>query len=122
MVILDHYKWLIDLYVLDFFVDNHWAKISQIWKNFIDDLTAEDLAYLLDLEGKIQPRFKKVWPLEILALKSSIKAYSLQREPWSRSEISTKLNIQGLYTYFKYISFDSIGFEKNMPKILGYVL
>ena len=94
--IINKYKWLIDLYVLDFFVDDHWSKISQTWRNFISDVKAEDLAFLIDIEGSIHNyKFDKVWPLEILALKASIKAYSLQRSPWKRSEVAKAIGILG---------------------------
>ena len=36
--IIQRYQWLIDLYVLDFFVDNHWSSISSNWRTFIGNV------------------------------------------------------------------------------------
>ena len=94
LAIIEKYKWLIDLYVLDFFVDNHWSILSQKWKDIIDDLRPEDLAFMIDLENDAETEtvvLDKVWPLEILALKASIKAYSLKRTPWKRSQLAESL-------------------------------
>jgi len=93
LAIIEKYKWLIDLYVLDFFVDDHWSLISEKWKDLIDFLSPEDLAFLIDLESEEYVALDKVWPLEILALKASIKTYSLKRTPWSRKRLISALSI-----------------------------
>ena len=95
LAIIEKYKWLIDLYVLDFFVDDHWSLISEKWKDLIDFLSPEDLAFLIDLESEEYVALDKVWPLEILALKASIKTYSLKRTPWSRKRLISALSITG---------------------------
>ena len=103
VAIIEKYKWLIDIYVLDFFVDNHWALLSDKWKDLIDVLTPKDLAFLIDLENDRNEDAKsenvvtltKVWPLELLALKASIKTYSLKRRPWSRERLASALSIKG---------------------------
>ena len=103
VAIIEKYKWLIDIYVLDFFVDNHWSLISDNWKDLIDVLTPEHLAFLIDLENDPNEDAKsenvvtltKVWPLELLALKASIKTYSLKRRPWSRERLVSALSIKG---------------------------
>ena len=103
VAIIEKYKWLIDIYVLDFFVDNHWSLISDNWKDLIDVLTPEHLAFLIDLETDPNEDAKsenvvtltKVWPLELLALKASIKTYSLKRRPWSRERLVSALSIKG---------------------------
>ena len=103
VAIIEKYKWLIDIYVLDFFVDNHWSILSDNWKDLIDFLTPEHLAFLIDLENDQIEDAKsenvvtltKVWPLELLALKASIKTYSLKRRPWSRERLVSALSIKG---------------------------
>ena len=103
VAIIEKYKWLIDIYVLDFFVDNHWSLLSDNWKDLIDVLTPEHLAFLIDLENDPNEDAKsenvvtltKVWPLELLALKASIKTYSLKRRPWSRERLVSALSIKG---------------------------
>ena len=93
--LISRYQWLIDLYVLDFFVDNHWTTISANWRAFIDQADTQDLAYMLDLEGQLSWPSNKVWPLEILCLKASIKAYSLDRRPLEKHELSDLLDLEG---------------------------
>ena len=99
LAIIEKYKWLIDLYVLDFFVDDHWSLLSDKWKDLIDSLSPEDLAFMIDLEtdNSTSLTLDKVWPLEILALKASIKAYSLKRTPWSRDRLTSALLIKGKF-------------------------
>ena len=31
--LLEKFAWLLDCYVLDFFVDDHWSKIPQSWQD-----------------------------------------------------------------------------------------
>ena len=96
VAIIEKYKWLIDIYVLDFFVDNHWALLSDKWKDLIGVLTPEHLAFLIDLEEDAKSvTLTTVWPLELLALKASIKTYSLKRKPWSRERLVSALSIKG---------------------------
>jgi len=95
VAIIEKYKWLIDIYVLDFFVDNHWSILSDNWKDLIDVLTPEHLAFLIDLENDAKSvTLTTVWPLELLALKASIKTYSLKRKPWSRERLVSALSIK----------------------------
>ena len=102
VAIIEKYKWLIDIYVLDFFVDNHWSLLSDSWKDLIDVLTPEHLAFLIDLENDQSDAksenvvtLTKVWPLELLALKACIKTYSLKRRPWSRERLASALSMKG---------------------------
>ena len=91
--LIQRYRWLIDSYVLDFFVDDHWSKIPNNLKNFIDQATPEDLAYLIEVGDKNNETNSKVWPLEILALKTAIKTFSLKRTPITKSQLNLNLNI-----------------------------
>lgn len=92
--IVEQYKWLIDSYVLDFFVDEHWSKLPSSWKSFLDRATPDDLAFLIDLQNdEIAHSITHVWPLEILALKASIKTYSLKRNPIGRLELCKNLGL-----------------------------
>ena len=96
--VIEKYKWLIDSYVLDFFVEDHWSKIPENWKQFLNTATPEDLAFLIDLNNEdSEPTFNKVWPLEILALKATIKRYALNRTPISRLQLMTDLKVPVLH-------------------------
>lgn len=95
LTLLDKYRSFIEFYVLDFFVDDHWSQISDTWRYFIDQISPKDMAFLLDLDQEDDTfQFANVWPLEILALKASIKAYALQRRPISRNLVAKALGIK----------------------------
>jgi len=77
--LLEHYKWLINSFVLDFFIDSHWKHLPSSWKDVLTNITPYDLANWLD--HKEIPKYKEPWPLSLLALKQTIKHLSLDRRP-----------------------------------------
>jgi len=77
--LLEHYKWLINSFVLDFFIDSHWKHLPSSWKDVLTNITPHDLANWLD--HKEIPKYKEPWPLSLLALKQTIKHLSLDRRP-----------------------------------------
>jgi len=77
--LLEHYEWLINSFVLDFFIDSHWKHLPASWKHTLTSISPEDLADWLDHSETVQ--FKEPWPLSLLALKQTIQHLSLVREP-----------------------------------------
>jgi len=77
--LLEHYEWLINSFVLDFFIDSHWKHLPSSWKDVLTNITPHDLANWLD--HKEIPKYKEPWPLSLLALKQTIKHLSLVRRP-----------------------------------------
>ena len=39
--LLERFEWLLDCYVLDFFVDDHWSKIPRSWQDTLRVRTKE---------------------------------------------------------------------------------
>ena len=78
--LLEHYEWLINSFVLDFFHEGHWQTLPYSWQTFLENISPSQLADWLDsdsdCENETQP-----WPLSLLALKQSIKHLSLDRHP-----------------------------------------
>ncbi|OWR42100.1 hypothetical protein KGM_215699 [Danaus plexippus plexippus] len=72
--VIKSYEWLSDLYVLDFFVDNHWSKLPQCWQNCFNDMDPKDLGNILTGQQS-----KHMLPLSFLALKKSIDVLSIPR-------------------------------------------
>ncbi|XP_021695875.1 protein RRNAD1-like [Aedes aegypti] len=71
------YSWLIDSYVLDFYVDNHWERLPTNWKLCFDGL---DIRKLRDLLNEApQDKESHVWPLSVLALRVLFRKYCLTR-------------------------------------------
>jgi len=77
--LLEHYEWLINSFVLDFFIDSHWNHLPSSWKDILTNITPHDLANWLD--HKETPKYNEPWPLSLLALKQTIKHLSLDRAP-----------------------------------------
>jgi len=77
--LLEHYEWLINSFVLDFFIDSHWKHLPSSYKDVLTNITPNELADWLD--HKTEPKYKEPWPLSLLALKQAIKHLSLIRDP-----------------------------------------
>ncbi|XP_053611279.1 methyltransferase-like protein 25B isoform X3 [Plodia interpunctella] len=69
------YEWLLDLYVLDFFVDDHWSKLPKSWQKVFENMDASSLGAIIS--GK---HTNHMLPLSFLALVRAIEAYSLSRK------------------------------------------
>ena len=48
--LLDHYEWLINSFVLDFFLDAHWGHLPASWQPTLTSITPDQLAAWLDPE------------------------------------------------------------------------
>ncbi|XP_055380118.1 methyltransferase-like protein 25B [Condylostylus longicornis] len=96
--IVRKYEWLINSYVLDFFVDRHWEKLPNSWKS-IEKVEPEKLCELLEENVK----FTVVWPLSILSLKVIFQKLALNRKPpkeslqKERQEIFSQKNIKNKF-------------------------
>jgi len=77
--LLEHYEWLINSFVLDFFIDSHWNHLPSSWKDVLTNITPRDLADWMD--HKETPKYNEPWPLSLLALKQTIKHLSVARTP-----------------------------------------
>lgn len=77
--LLEHYEWLINSFVLDFFIDSHWKYLPSSYKDILTNITPNELADWLD--HKTEPKYKEPWPLSLMALKQAIRYLSLNRSP-----------------------------------------
>uniref|UniRef100_A0A1I8Q3N7 Methyltransferase domain-containing protein n=1 Tax=Stomoxys calcitrans TaxID=35570 RepID=A0A1I8Q3N7_STOCA len=75
--IIREYDWLINAYVLDFYVDKHWDKLPHAWRKHFENMPPEQMCFLLeDNDDKSQATATKVnsvWPLSLLALKAAFQ-------------------------------------------------
>ncbi|CAG9796340.1 unnamed protein product [Diatraea saccharalis] len=69
------YDWLLDLYVLDFFQDDHWSKLPLAWRQSFDNIDPTTLGNVLC--G--QP-VNIILPLSFLALKKAVDLLSIPRK------------------------------------------
>ncbi|TMW39320.1 hypothetical protein DOY81_015600, partial [Sarcophaga bullata] len=76
--IIRKYDWLINSYVLDFYVDDHWSKLPNSWRECFTSLPPEDLCFLLDSDTN--NAVNRVWPLSLLSLKRAFKELCVRRQ------------------------------------------
>lgn len=70
--IVDQYRWLIDAYVLDFYVENQFDRLPSSWRHSFGGIgNPELLAVLLSLDGETTS--SGVLPLSLLALRACLK-------------------------------------------------
>lgn len=69
------YDWLLDLYVLDFFVDDHWNKLPSTWRLTFEHMDPQLLGDILSKKPS-----NTMLPLSFLALIRSIEALTIPRE------------------------------------------
>uniref|UniRef100_A0A8C3WS90 Methyltransferase like 25B n=1 Tax=Catagonus wagneri TaxID=51154 RepID=A0A8C3WS90_9CETA len=77
------YRSILDAYIIEFFTDNLWGTLPWAWQEALDGLNPPQLAALLlgmPGEGEVV-RYRSVWPLTLLALKSTAYALAFTRTP-----------------------------------------
>uniref|UniRef100_A0A1A9X3N4 Methyltranfer_dom domain-containing protein n=1 Tax=Glossina brevipalpis TaxID=37001 RepID=A0A1A9X3N4_9MUSC len=75
--IIRTYDWLIDSYVLDFYVKDHWSEFPNSWQQVLENATPQDLCYILDFNDEMSTL--KMWPLSLLTLKVLFKELCIKR-------------------------------------------
>ncbi|XP_021564110.1 protein RRNAD1 isoform X2 [Carlito syrichta] len=81
--VLALYRSILDAYIIEFFTDNLWDTLPCSWQEALDGLNPPQLATLLlgiPGEGEVV-RYRSVWPLSLLALKSTAYALAFTRTP-----------------------------------------
>ncbi|XP_005610071.1 methyltransferase-like protein 25B isoform X2 [Equus przewalskii] len=85
--VLALYRSILDAYIIEFFTDNLWGTLPCSWQEALDGLSPPQLATLLlgmPREGEVV-RYRSVWPLTLLALKSTAYALAFTRTPGFQS-------------------------------------
>ncbi|CAH0727599.1 unnamed protein product, partial [Brenthis ino] len=94
--VVKSYEWLLDLYVLDFFVDDHWMKLPKLWRDSFSEMDPQDLGNILI--GHL---------VRILTYKYNLSTMGIEMQT-KLSEEARKLDLELEYTVKKYISEESI--------------
>ncbi|XP_004871296.1 protein RRNAD1 isoform X5 [Heterocephalus glaber] len=81
--VLALYRSILDAYIIEFFTDNLWGTLPCSWQEALDGLEPPELAtQLLGMPGEGEVvRYRSVWPLTLLALKSTACALTFTRTP-----------------------------------------
>uniref|UniRef100_A0A2K5VJS1 Methyltransferase like 25B n=1 Tax=Macaca fascicularis TaxID=9541 RepID=A0A2K5VJS1_MACFA len=81
--VLALYRSILDAYIIEFFTDNLWDTLPCSWQEALDGLNPPQLAtMLLGMPGEGEViRYRSVWPLTLLALKSTACALAFTRTP-----------------------------------------
>ncbi|VDM41568.1 unnamed protein product [Toxocara canis] len=77
--LLQRFGWLADLYMIDFFVDNHWDRLPSSWKAVLENLEPSDWYDVLSDIRQQSNTLKHVLPLSFICLRILIEAVSLRR-------------------------------------------
>ncbi|CAF4875279.1 unnamed protein product [Pieris macdunnoughi] len=73
--VLQCYRWLLDLYVLDFFVENHWKMLPRSWQDSFYDIDLKTLGHIL-----MGVPTNQMLPLSFLALLKTLNFLCLPRQ------------------------------------------
>ncbi|XP_025714691.1 methyltransferase-like protein 25B isoform X1 [Callorhinus ursinus] len=81
--VLARYRSILDAYIIEFFTDDLWRTLPGSWQEALDGLNPPQLAtQLLGMPGEGEVvRYRSVWPLSLLALKSTACALAFTRTP-----------------------------------------
>lgn len=71
------YSDILNSYVADYYVENHWNKLSTSWKQYFNNIEVNQLSNILNL-GK--PLDNLMYPLTLLCLRNIITKYTLSRK------------------------------------------
>ncbi|XP_053951634.1 methyltransferase-like protein 25B isoform X1 [Anastrepha ludens] len=77
--VVRQYDWLINAYVLDYYVDNHWEKLPRCWRSHLENVQLEELSTLLNFNDSAEQHHANVWPLTLLALRRLLQELCLPR-------------------------------------------
>jgi hypothetical protein len=84
--LLDSYRKLLDSFVINFFVDDHWNALPQAWRAAFEEATFEETCELLlplsQDEGMKHGRacvYNRVWPMSLLAFLKATRTLTLDR-------------------------------------------
>ncbi|XP_046387278.1 methyltransferase-like protein 25B [Ischnura elegans] len=75
--ILRLYSWLIDAYILDFFVEDLWKKLPRSWRETMAGADFSEVGMWLSLSQA--PRYRSPWPLSLQALRVAVQSACLPR-------------------------------------------
>ncbi|CAH0405171.1 unnamed protein product [Chilo suppressalis] len=102
------YDWLLDLYVLDFFVDNHWNKLPLSWRESFNDIDPSTLGHILS--GKPA---NIILPLSFLALKRTVDLLSIPRQQKTNMNITNECGYVGNNPKLKKIFLKHVKLKKR---------
>ncbi|XP_054159234.1 methyltransferase-like protein 25B [Oppia nitens] len=74
--LISHYKWIIDVYNVDYFVANHWSKVPKQWTQCFEKFDLKDLSNFLTKGSPMNC----VLPLNLLSLRATCFALQLSRQ------------------------------------------
>lgn len=70
--LLKQFEWLLDAYVVDFFISNDWERLPKAWRETLEAMQPSELATWLETHKPALPAIvalRKPIPLSLLALR-----------------------------------------------------
>ncbi|XP_050669749.1 methyltransferase-like protein 25B isoform X1 [Leptidea sinapis] len=106
--VIQHHRWLMDLYVVDFFTENHWELLPLAWRECFCDIDPQTLGYIIrDLPTN------HILPLSFLALMKVIKSLSFPRQSVNRVESNEKQSVIGSHPKLKNLFLKHVKLKKR---------
>ncbi|XP_016957699.1 methyltransferase-like protein 25B isoform X1 [Drosophila biarmipes] len=90
--LLKKYEWLLDSYVLDFFLDDHWSKLPENWQQHLENIPLDNLEDLLQNEDH---DMQLNWPLDLMDLWHELRKLCIGRAPKKQIENSVPCPLLG---------------------------
>jgi hypothetical protein len=88
--VLDSFGWLSNLYIIDYFLEDHWSLLPGVWREYFDKVVAS--AQVLEvIETLLDKTNTMLWPgdvpppLSLMALRTSVCTRSFQHQRYVRS-------------------------------------
>lgn len=106
--VVDSFGWLSNLYIIDYFVDNHWNLLPASWREYFDALIAKSelltlIEALLDKAcTKKWPRCEVSTPLSLMALRIFVCTRLRQQHHYVQSpaEIASIFRLQVITSFY----------------------
>ncbi|VDM75393.1 unnamed protein product [Strongylus vulgaris] len=91
--VLEKYSWLIDSYMINYFVDDMWNKLPYSWRLVLENIEPDDCVCLVDATVHSHDR---VLPLVLICLKALVKALPSREAVRSPDDIANACGIQNV--------------------------
>lgn len=77
--ILQHFRSIIDAYMVDFFVENLWQTIPNCWRMFLERTSFNELSNFINFTEPLRPLREPI-PLSLLSLRACCQQFCISRD------------------------------------------
>lgn len=103
--VLDKFKWLTDMYIIDYFVEDNWKLIPKSWQDYFNDLIARSSRprsnILALIEALLDKTCTKPWPkcdLVVPLSLMSLRAFACSRSFKHHNHVETPIDLARIFS------------------------